>query len=153
MCKCILSFYVKLQVKDSQIGKMHALALGEKILRLHHVIAKLLYSSRRHSASAYHVQAKQVFSNPQQPDVGEMLSSALQEQKEMNGRMLMQSIKFLGRQGLPLRGHDEKESNFIQIRGLDVQVKYYSVKHYDRSNICAHRIFLNGCRKKEVTSM
>ena len=46
----------------------------------------------------------------------------------MNGRILMvilQCIEFLGRQGLALRGHIKKGSNFIQLmklRSLDLQV-------------------------------
>ena len=31
---------------------------------------------------------------------------------------ILQNIRFLARQGLPLRGHDEIESNFIQLLHL-----------------------------------
>eukprot|EP00731_Ephydatia_muelleri_P029859 Em0021g382a len=61
-------------------------------------------------------------------DVGEMLSSALAEEKAENRKMLstiISTIRYLGRQGLPLRGHyksggisDEKgeiDSNFLQL--------------------------------------
>ena len=91
--------------------------------------------SRQHSASVYHVQVTQVVSNSQQqPDVGEKLSSALHEQKAMNGRMLMvilQCIQFLGRQG----GHNEKESNFIQLRSLDLQVNVCYAHFHKRYTI------------------
>jgi len=58
-----------------------------------------------------------------------MLSSNLEEQKALNKKMLMailQNIQFLGRQGLALRGHNEKESNFLQLmklRSLDLPVR------------------------------
>ena len=56
-----------------------------------------------------------------QNDVGEMLSQVHSEEKQRNGRMLMnimQNIQFLGRQGIALRGHNESESNFIQLMRL-----------------------------------
>lgn len=58
-----------------------------------------------------------------------MVSRAHTEQKELNGRMLisiLQNVQFLGRQGLALRGHEDNESNFIQLmklRSHDQQVR------------------------------
>ena len=52
-------------------------------------------------------------------DVGEMLSSTHQKEKNANRQYLlkvMQNIRFLARQGIPLRGDgDEHDSNFIQL--------------------------------------
>jgi len=50
-----------------------------------------------------------------------MLSHVHGEQKQLNSRMLMtimQNVQFLGRQGLALRGHNDDESNFIQLLKL-----------------------------------
>ena len=70
--------------------------------------------------SKYHLDAVQAISRVFN-DVGSMLSQAHSEEKEKNGRMLMliiQSLKFLGRQGIALRGHNESDSNFIQLLKL-----------------------------------
>lgn len=51
-------------------------------------------------------------------DIGESLSSAHMKQKEDNRKVLLkiiQNIKFLSRQGIALRGHDDTESNFTQL--------------------------------------
>lgn len=52
-------------------------------------------------------------------DVGEMLSSTHLKEKNANRQYLlkvMQNIRFLARQGIPLRGDgDEHDSNFIQL--------------------------------------
>ena len=80
-------------------------------------ISIVIYFYRRHQASRYHVDAVQAISLPQK-DVGEMLSHAHSEEKRLNGQMLMiilQNLQFLGRQGIALRGHDQDESNFIQL--------------------------------------
>ena len=56
-----------------------------------------------------------------QPDVGVMLSRAHNEQKKLNGQMLMcilQDVQFLGRQGIPLRGHKASDSNIMQLLKL-----------------------------------
>lgn len=59
-------------------------------------------------------------------DIGELLSQQHQEEKATNRRMflkVLQIIKFLARQGLPLRSSDkDTDSNFIQLlylRGVD----------------------------------
>ena len=59
-------------------------------------------------------------------DVGEMLSSALAARKRTNREYLIkvaQNVRFLARQGIPLRGDgDEGDSNFMQLlhlRGAD----------------------------------
>ena len=54
-------------------------------------------------------------------DVGEALSSAHAREKAENRRVLLkifQSVKFLGCQGLSLRGHNDTESNFMQLLEL-----------------------------------
>ena len=70
--------------------------------------------------SQLHVEAVYTMTRPRL-SVGEMLSKAKQEEKEKNDWMLitiMQFLQFLGRQGLALQGHDEHESNFIQLLKL-----------------------------------
>ena len=50
-----------------------------------------------------------------------MLSHVHSEEKKLNGRMLikiLQNLQFLGRQGLALRGHNQDDSNFIQLMKL-----------------------------------
>ena len=77
-------------------------------------------SFRRHEISKFHIDAVHVITKPP-PNVGEMLSQAHSEQKKLNSRMLltiMQCLQFLGRQGLALRGHNDDESNFVQLLKL-----------------------------------
>ena len=58
-------------------------------------------------------------------DVGEMLSTEDRKEKEANRmlRIIIESIRFLARQGLALRGQkDDTNSNFSQLlllRGID----------------------------------
>ena len=81
-------------------------------------------SFRKYEASAYHIAAVRAMSSPQR-DVGEMLSKGYSTEKALNGQMLLvilQTLQFLGRQGLPCHGHVDKESNFVQalkLRGND----------------------------------
>ena len=54
-------------------------------------------------------------------DVMEMLSTEHASYKKANRRILLkifQNIQFLGRQGLALHGHNDLESNFIQLYKL-----------------------------------
>ena len=51
-------------------------------------------------------------------DIGESCSAAYAHQKLESSSMLLkilQNIQFLGRQGIAFRGHDDAESNFIQL--------------------------------------
>ena len=51
-------------------------------------------------------------------DVGESLSTAYAQGRLENRKVLLkilQNVKFLGRQGLAFRGHDDAESNFMQL--------------------------------------
>ena len=65
------------------------------------------------------------------PDIAEMLSSTLAREKEANRHCLfkvMSSLKFLARQGIAMRGHDDRDGNFYQLvtlRGED-DPKVYS---------------------------
>ena len=59
-------------------------------------------------------------------DIGESLSMEHAESKVKNQKALvniLQNVKFLGRQGLALHGHDDRESNFLvqlfKLRELD----------------------------------
>ena len=77
-------------------------------------------SFRKHELTGYHVDAVRVVTKPQ-PDVGEMLSKQHSKEKKLNGRMLLviiQTLQFIGRQGIACRGHQDEESNFIQILKL-----------------------------------
>ena len=65
-----------------------------------------------------------------QKNVGEMLSHSHSIEKVQNGRMLMtiiESLHYLGRQGIAMRGHYDSESNFIQLlklRSYDNKVSF-----------------------------
>ena len=79
---------------------------------------------KKHESSECHKEAVQVMiSLPATcPDVGEMLSSQHAQQKMENRECLLKvlaNLKFLARQGLPLRGDgDDSDSNFIQLLKL-----------------------------------
>ena len=81
----------------------------------------------------YHVGAVKAMTTPQK-DIGELLSKKHHDDKQLNGRMLMnimQNLQFFGRQGIPIRGHTETESNFIQLlklRSNDQQASNENVK-------------------------
>ena len=52
------------------------------------------------------------------PDVGELVSSVHVQIKAENRIVflkILQNVKFLGRQGIAFRGHEDVESNFIQL--------------------------------------
>ena len=80
----------------------------------------------------YHVGAVKAMTTPQK-DIGE-LSKKHHDDKQLNGKMLMnimQNLQFFGRQGIPIRGHTETESNFIQLlklRSNDQQASNENVK-------------------------
>ena len=73
-------------------------------------------------------------------DVGKMLSSAHSEQKKANREYLLkviQNVRFLARQGLPLRGDGKAEdSNFVQLLYLrgqdDPSILHYLQKKTDK---------------------
>ena len=79
---------------------------------------------QKHEASDCHKEAVQVSVTLPAccPDVGEMLSSQHAQQKQENRNCLMKilaKLKFLARQGLPLRGDgDDSDSNFMQLLKL-----------------------------------
>lgn len=90
-------------------------------------------------------------------NVGEMLDDAHREEKKLNGRMLMnilQNIQFFGRQGLALRGHEQNESNFIQLlklRSHDQPVNpcaKFIIIIIKIVGILLFRILLNGWKEK-----
>ena len=82
---------------------------------------------RRHKLSKCHQESIQVMIILSRTvhDIGESLSSAHARNKAENQRVflkILENVKFLGRQGLAFRGHDDTESNFIQLfkfRALD----------------------------------
>ena len=73
-----------------------------------------LQSFEKHQRSEYHKIASDQFS----VDIGDALSKQHQEEKSVNSKMLLnllESVRFLGRQGLAFRGDgDDQEGNFIQ---------------------------------------
>ena len=74
----------------------------------------------KHLVSACHKEAVSALQLPKLTgDVGERLSSEREQQKAENRkifRKILQNIRFLARQGLPLRGHgDGSDGNFIQL--------------------------------------
>jgi hypothetical protein len=80
---------------------------------------------RKHQSSDCHKEAiEAVVTLPKQVhDVGELLSKAHKEEKAMNRRMLLKilhCIRFLARQGLPLRGVGaDGDSNLLQLLQLE----------------------------------
>ena len=77
----------------------------------------------KHLKSECHKEAVEIHELPKKTgDVGEKLSSEHKKEKELNREMfrrILQSIRYLARQGLPLRGHDDGvNSNFMQLLRL-----------------------------------
>ena len=78
---------------------------------------------RKHETSDSHREAveRQITIPNQTRDIGETLNAAHSLEKDENRKHLLtilRSIRFLARQGLPLRGHDDQQSNFIQLLKL-----------------------------------
>ena len=78
----------------------------------------------KHEQCEFHKQVAVVLSKTK--DVSEMLSSRLAADKEKN-RMyflkVLSTIRYLARQGLPLRGDDEVELNFLISLVISFNVK------------------------------
>ena len=75
---------------------------------------------RRHEQSKCHLESLEIIVKlPNSvPDIGEVLSTAHAHGKSTNRKIflkILQNIQFLARQGIALRGHDDKESNFLQL--------------------------------------
>ena len=74
-----------------------------------------------------------------------LVSREHQEEKATNRKMLvkiLQNIRFLARQGLPLRGHDDADSNFIQLAPSGPEVEVWMKKK--TMKYISHDI-QNGC--------
>ena len=84
-------------------------------------------SLKRHEKSKCHIEAvEMMLILPKTThNIADTLSSAHANECKKNRLMLLKIIEvlqYLGRQGISLRGHDEEESNFIQLlrlRGKD----------------------------------
>ena len=82
---------------------------------------------RRHEQSKCHLESMELMVTLPHSvqDIGEVLSSAHAQGKSMNRKTfikILQNIQYLVRQGIALRGHDDNESNFLQLfklRGHD----------------------------------
>ena len=77
----------------------------------------------RHLKSDCHKEAVEIHELPKKTgDIGEKLSSEHKNEKELNREMfrrILQNIRYLARQGLPLRAHDDgANSNFMQLLRL-----------------------------------
>ena len=79
----------------------------------------------KHQSSQCHREAHEalvLFQKQVCTDVGELLSQEHQEEKAANRKMflkILQNLRFLARQGLPLRGGcEDADSNFIQLLHL-----------------------------------
>ncbi len=48
-------------------------------------------------------------------NIGGMLSNIHSQTQQENRRVILEMVRYLGRQGITFRGHDELESNFIQL--------------------------------------
>lgn len=96
----------------------------------------------KHESSSLHKQAVEViYTLPRTtPDVGELLSAAHGCEKETNRKYLLkvsQTVRYLARQGLPLRGDgSEIDSNFAQLLLLrandDPKIHEYLAKKTDK---------------------
>ncbi len=78
---------------------------------------------KKHKESKTHLEAVEaMITLPKStPDVGELLSSIHKNEKEEARNVLktiISSVRFLGKQGLALRGHDEEQSNLVQLLRL-----------------------------------
>lgn len=78
---------------------------------------------RKHQDSDCHKEAvERKLKLPRETkDIGEVLSAAHLEEKTHNRQQMLtilRNIRFLARQGLPIRGHDDNKSNFIQLLKL-----------------------------------
>lgn len=78
---------------------------------------------RQHEKSLFHKLAvEKLLTLPATTrNVGEMLSTALVQERENNRHCLLKvlsSLKFLARQGCGIRGHDECEGNLYQLMKL-----------------------------------
>ena len=71
----------------------------------------------KHEHSTYHLTAIQALSN-KSDDIGELLSDAHRAEKDTNRQMLLHvlsTVRYLARQGLAFRGHNDDASNFMQL--------------------------------------
>lgn len=73
----------------------------------------------KHESSQAHAEARMKVQS--RADVGSLLSQAHKKEQEMRAQMLLKqltSLKYLLRQGLAIRGHDDKEGNLMQLLKL-----------------------------------
>ena len=77
---------------------------------------------RGHECSDCHKEAVEIFVRSKQAtDISEAFSMQLTQEKEINRQMfikILHSIRYLTRQGIAMRGHDEENGNFIQLLKL-----------------------------------
>lgn len=78
--------------------------------------------SKHQTTDSHREAVERLITLPKQTrDIGETLSAEHHSEKKENRQQLLiilRSIRFLARQGLPLRGHDNQQSNLIQLLKL-----------------------------------
>ncbi len=95
---------------------------------------------KKHELSDYHERAVEMQLLPTQcGDIGEIMQKEMREDKEVNRKVLLtifRSIRYLGSQGLPLRGHTNNEGNLFQLLKLqsetDSDLKAWLQKKHDK---------------------
>lgn len=73
---------------------------------------------KKHSTSTFHIRNAEALRRDGKISVVQHLSTATKKQMWDNRtalRKIFSTIKLLGQQGLPLRGHDDENSNFLRI--------------------------------------
>ena len=79
---------------------------------------KALKSFVQHEKSSIHKEAVLIHSMMKQPSVSTQLNNQLVQEQKVNREMLLKqltSLRYILRQGLALRGHEEKEGNLMQL--------------------------------------
>lgn len=79
---------------------------------------KALECFAKHEASSTHKEAVLKIKAAGSVNIGAILNARLKEQQQLRQRALQKNlccVRYLARQGLALRGHDEKEGNMMQL--------------------------------------
>ena len=118
---CKQPFVLHVSKLPRQILSLHRLYLketrfSEKVIRTGSTLSKRHGGFQKHEMSQAHKEAtiRYVKSSSNQPDIVDMVSSEAEKQRFKNRQMLLKiltNIRFLARQGLPLRGSWNKEYN------------------------------------------
>lgn len=115
---------------------------------------KAIERFQQHEKSAFHREAsmKIAILDSKQPDIVSKINSQKEKDQEINRKALMvllSSIRYLARQGIPLRGHSEKDGNLhqlLRLRGTELpRIKeWLAVGYYTSHDISNEIIKLMG---------